>query len=54
MYGYVDTFNFSSMWKNASLSVDASPVGVYKGGNTRLKEEVAAVSGSEPSMIITD
>jgi len=40
------TFSLSSTWKNASRSVDASPVGTYKGGNTRLEVTLS----SEPSV----
>lgn len=42
----IDTFNLSSTWKNASLSMNALPVGTYKGGNTRFE----VTSSSEPSM----
>ena len=42
----IDTFNLSNTWKNASLSMDTSPVGTHKGSNTRLE----GTSSSESSM----
>jgi len=46
------TFSLSSTWKNASRSVDASPVGTYKGGNMRL--EVTSSSGPSVSMYLVE
>jgi hypothetical protein len=46
------TFNRSRTWKNASLSISTSPVGLYSGGNVRLVVGTVGVLSSIAGVLL--